>query len=80
MIIQKEKFTLRSWKIDDFISLAENANNKKIWDNVRDYFPCPYTKKDAMNFIESALKNPLDGNVPLKLTEKLSEESDSSGT
>ena len=41
------KVTLREWKRSDADALAAIANNKKIWDNVRDLLPYPYTKKDA---------------------------------
>lgn len=33
--------------------LARLANNKKIWDNLRDYFPHPYTIENAMDFINT---------------------------
>jgi [ribosomal protein S5]-alanine N-acetyltransferase len=31
--------------------MAQLANNRQIWDNVRDYFPHPYTLTDAYDFI-----------------------------
>jgi len=40
----------------DQSELARLANNKKIWDNLRDYFPHPYTEQDAANFIERTQK------------------------
>ena len=33
--------------------LARLANNKKIWDRVRDQFPHPYTEENARDFISS---------------------------
>jgi ribosomal-protein-alanine N-acetyltransferase len=33
--------------------LARLANNRKIWDNLMDYIPHPYTLKDAYAFIQS---------------------------
>jgi ribosomal-protein-alanine N-acetyltransferase len=42
---------LREWKRSDASSLARIANNKKIWDNVRDRLPYPYTKKDAKEWL-----------------------------
>lgn len=36
--------------------LAQAANNKNIWDNVRDYFPFPYTEKEAEDFVEKCLE------------------------
>ena len=45
------KVSLREWKKSDAVSLAKIANNRKIWDNVRDQLPHPYTKKDAKNWL-----------------------------
>ena len=36
----------------DASALAALANNKKIWDNVRDYLPFPYGIEDAVCFIK----------------------------
>ena len=47
-----ENIRLRELQPKDKQRLAELANNKKIWDNVRDYFPFPYSEKDATEFIE----------------------------
>ena len=38
---------LRPWKLGDESSLEKHANNRKIWINVRDHFPHPYTRADA---------------------------------
>jgi RimJ/RimL family protein N-acetyltransferase len=48
--------TLREWKRSDADALAAIANNKKIWDNVRDRLPYPYTKKDAKEWLELVKK------------------------
>ncbi len=45
---------LRSWQDGDAGSLVANANNEKIWDNLRDVFPYPYKKKDAKKWITAA--------------------------
>jgi len=42
---------LREWKRSDAAALARIANNKKVWDNVRDRLPHPYTKKDAKEWL-----------------------------
>lgn len=42
---------LRPWKREDAGQLAAIANNKKIWLNVRDRFPYPYTVTDALQWI-----------------------------
>ncbi len=43
---------LRAWKWSDSKTLMHLINNKKIWDNVRDYLPHPYTHKDADLFLQ----------------------------
>lgn len=42
---------LRELSPSDKRPLARLANNKKIWDNLRDYIPYPYTTRDAEVFI-----------------------------
>ena len=42
---------LRPWRKEDAGQLAAIANNKKIWLNVRDRFPHPYTVTDALQWI-----------------------------
>jgi len=46
---------LRSWRPGDTDSLVRHANNPKIWLNLRDQFPHPYTLTDARNWIQTAL-------------------------
>ena len=46
--------TLRRWRGGDEESLAHHANNRKIWRNVRDIFPNPYTTEDASDWIRKA--------------------------
>ncbi len=43
---------LRRLSFADARSLAVLANNKNVWDNVRDIFPHPYDLADASAFIE----------------------------
>src|SRR6188472_360094 len=45
---------VRSWRTDDAPSLAHHANNRKIWLNLRDIFPHPYTLDDARQFVSFA--------------------------
>ena len=49
------KFNLRKFEKTDANSVYKYANNKKIADNLRNVFPCPYSLNDAENFIESIL-------------------------
>jgi RimJ/RimL family protein N-acetyltransferase len=49
------KCKLRSWHPKDVGSLAGHANNRKIWLNLRDRFPYPYTRTDAEIWIKGSL-------------------------
>lgn len=45
---------VRSWQASDLASLVANANNRRIWINLRDRFPHPYTARDGRAFIKLA--------------------------
>jgi len=51
-LLQVENIILRSLNNEDAPALAALANNKKIWINVRDALPYPYTLNDAFFFID----------------------------
>jgi len=46
--------TVRSWREDDAAGAAVHADNRKVWINLRDGFPHPYTVDDARAFIARA--------------------------
>lgn len=50
-LIHLNTCTLRPWRDGDEFNLSEYANNRKIWDRVRDFFPHPYTVRDASSWI-----------------------------
>ena len=47
----KLNIQLRALRDSDADDIARLANNKKVWDNVRDKMPYPYARKDAEFFI-----------------------------
>ncbi|MDR2497481.1 MAG: GNAT family N-acetyltransferase [Tannerellaceae bacterium] len=49
---------LREWQLADASSLAEQADNFKIWLNLRDALPHPYTEEHARQFISNAAAMP----------------------
>src|SRR4030095_2175480 len=49
----KIEISLRAWTIKDLDKLVLYANNKKIFDNLTDAFPYPYTREDGIKFIET---------------------------
>ena len=44
---------LRPWHEGDEESLVRHASNRHIWNNVRDFFPHPYTPRDANTWVRS---------------------------
>lgn len=50
------EYLIRDWRMDDASSIARYANNQKIWNNLRDAFPHPYSKNDAFAYISRALQ------------------------
>ena len=54
MELKLTKSTLRPWRTGDEESLARHANNRKIWRNLRDAFPHPYTNENAEWWIRVA--------------------------
>jgi ribosomal-protein-alanine N-acetyltransferase len=55
-MLKEGNIILRPLSDSDENALAQLANNKKIWDNVRDYLPFPYGIDDAISFIKLTQK------------------------
>lgn len=45
---------VRPWQGNDRDALAEQANSRQVWINMRDGFPHPFTVEDADRFIQRA--------------------------
>jgi RimJ/RimL family protein N-acetyltransferase len=56
MKIRLSKAIIRNFKMSDKASIAKHANNRKIWRNVRNAFPHPYTETNAEQWISSILE------------------------
>jgi RimJ/RimL family protein N-acetyltransferase len=59
MRLELSRSTIRPWQAGDEDALVRHANNRKIWLNVRDRFPHPYTRADAERWISTASDEPL---------------------
>jgi len=55
-IYQSKAFSLRPFQDGDEASLVSHANNIKIFNNVRDSFPHPYTHDDAVWWVDANKK------------------------
>ena len=53
---------VRSWRMSDATALVRYANNRKIWLNLRDRFPYPYTRRDARDYL-SMLRDTRDETI-----------------
>ena len=58
MRLETERLVLRPWHKGDEEALVRHANNRRVWLNLRDLFPHPYTLADAQGFIEGNASMP----------------------
>lgn len=56
--LRSDRCVVRDFRLDDAASLAQNGNNRKIWLNLRDRFPHPYTEEMARGYIAMLMSNP----------------------
>lgn len=49
--IEIGNYVIRNWRKEDAASIVKYASNRKIWINLRDAFPHPYTRTDAEAFL-----------------------------
>jgi hypothetical protein len=45
---------IRQWQHEDLPQLTALANNIHIWNNLRNYFPNPYTEEDGRAWLDKA--------------------------
>ena len=69
--MKSSNVSLRKLNFSDKTQLVRLANNKKIWENIRDRFPHPYTEKDAEAFIEMQDKNDIEKVFAIQFDGKL---------
>ena len=55
MEIKIGQYMIRGWQKSDVESMQRYADNRKIWLNLRDIFPHPYSVEDARSWIRFAL-------------------------
>ncbi len=53
-----ERCAVRSWRWIDAEPLQHHANNRKVWRNLHDFFPSPYTMHDARRWLARCLSAP----------------------
>jgi ribosomal-protein-alanine N-acetyltransferase len=58
---------VRSWRLEDAESIVRHANNRKIWLNLRDRFPHPYTARDAQIYLKHVVSSQPETNFAIDL-------------
>jgi ribosomal-protein-alanine N-acetyltransferase len=56
MELKLQSCVIRPWSLEDAVAVQRYANNRKIWLNLRDLLPHPYTLDDARSFLEHVTK------------------------
>lgn len=51
MLLDLRDLQIRSWRKSDLEPLLRHANNAKIAANLRDQFPYPYMRRDALEYL-----------------------------
>lgn len=46
---------IRQWTIDDLPNLVKHADNINVWNNLRNYFPHPYTEEAGKEWLEKVI-------------------------
>jgi len=54
--IEIGNYVIRNWQKEDAASIVQYASNRKIWINLRDAFPHPYTMAGAEAFLFRAMQ------------------------
>jgi len=58
---------VRSWEFADAASVPGHANNRRVWLNLRDRFPHPYTTSDSERFIRYVRSSAVETNFAIEV-------------
>jgi len=61
---------LRSWKAEDKPALLRHANNRKVWRNLTEMFPHPYTEADVDDWVSIANQSASTTHTAIELEEE----------
>jgi len=59
VFLSTQSLILRPWALADTPALVQNANNRKVWINLKNLFPYPYTEEAARDWLAIANQIPL---------------------
>lgn len=67
LILEGAACRVRQWRKTDADALVRHANNFNVAKNLRDRFPHPYTRKDAVAFLKHAVKAEDPSNLAIEV-------------
>jgi len=70
MKIVLKQCVVRSWEWSDRDSIVLHASNRKVWLNLRDRFPHPYTKKDAQTWLDIVVDSRPETNFAIAVNDE----------
>jgi len=59
MYVKIGQYIIRNWAPADEAALVKYADNRRVWINLRDLFPHPYTAADAKIWMVTSAKRPV---------------------
>jgi RimJ/RimL family protein N-acetyltransferase len=63
-----KRCTVRPWRMDDAESIVSHANNINVARQLRDRFPHPYTRANAIGFLKAATNAPEPSNLAIEVS------------
>jgi RimJ/RimL family protein N-acetyltransferase len=66
--LQGRRCNVRPWRMDDAESIVRQANNINVARQLRDRFPHPYTRANAMAFLKAATNAPEPSNLAIEVS------------
>ncbi len=67
MRLELAQCVVRSWEFTDAASVPAHANNRRIWLNLRDRFPHPYSISDSERFIRYVRGSAVETNFAIEV-------------
>jgi len=67
MTLTGTRCTVRSWRMEDVDAVVRHANNINVARQLRDRFPHPYTRANAIPFLKSAVANSDASNLAIEV-------------
>jgi len=71
MRLEGSRCAVRPWQLSDADAVVRHANNANVARQLRDRFPHPYSRANALAFLKAALSSGDESNLAILLAEPL---------